>query len=280
MPQDLQTRPPESTAVVLSSEFQAEMMGRVKEQLAEEEFDLPRIQIVHKVQQFQLPDGETIVKSFRAIYLGFHRFNIYWEKQAVEGETLPPTCVSQDCVMGNADRLTQAIGGVNREVYGECRTCWLNEFKSDPKGGKGKACNNKGMLLLWPIDLGLTLPCLLTVSSTGLWVPKEITSQAVAKNIAAEWMICKFELDKAGEGQNVYSTIKVTQDGDILNGRVSEAQCREATRIRAQFLSRVKTVKVAEPESDTAGYVVDPPIRGVASAPSTEPQPGNDGLPF
>lgn len=280
MPKDLQTKTAESTAVVLSPEFQAMMQERVKQQLAEEEFDLPRIEIVHKVQQFKLPlPDEPIVKSFRAVYLGFNRFNAYWDKPAAEGETLPPTCVSNDIAVGSAQREEVTIGGVQRKVYGRCETCWFNEFGSDPKGGKGKACNNKGALLLWPLDLNLTLPCLLTVSATGLWVPKEITSQAVARGIAAEWMICRFELEVAGTGQNVYSTVKITSGGDVLNGKVTEEQCKEATELRKMFLPRVKTIKMV-PVVETVDDVSEP-IGGMPTANDEPPaNPNKDGLPF
>jgi hypothetical protein len=89
--------------------------------------------------------GKITVKTYtegtvmECLIIDQHRANGYWPKGFAGGGD-PPDC--------NAPLGTHGTGTINGKpvVNQECSGCPMNQWGSDPKGGKGKACQNKRMV--------------------------------------------------------------------------------------------------------------------------------------
>ena len=126
------------------------------------------------------------------------RVNGYWSKSLEETGGVAPDCKSDDGVIGQGDR---SGGGItDTSPVHECHTCPLNEFGSDPSGGK--ACKNMWLLfVLRPDD---SVPLLLTLSPASLKPYKEfITGQFVKRHRARGTYVVAIGLEKAKSNDNV-----------------------------------------------------------------------------
>lgn len=120
--------------------------------------------------QIENPDDPTdpeVVKSIEGVIVAHHAVNCYWSKSVEESDgNSPPDCSSADGETGRGDRGTNhATGEVDDALAThDCASCWLNEFGSDPSGGK--ACKNRRHLYIMREDD--LLPLLLPLPATSL----------------------------------------------------------------------------------------------------------------
>ena len=95
---------------------------------------LPQIGIIHRGQLFEMPD-ESKIDSFEGVILDQHQANAWWEKDISEsGGNAMPDCFSLDGI--TSDVTQEKCQNDKRAI------CKQNQFGSDPKTGKGKACKN------------------------------------------------------------------------------------------------------------------------------------------
>lgn len=101
-------------------------------------------------------DGEIMIKEMRGIVLAWSPGQTYYRTAYSErGKArTPPDCVSRDGTFGKGD------------PGGACRRCPLNEWGSDPKGGRGKACKEIIRLIFLRADQ--ILPELITIPPTSI----------------------------------------------------------------------------------------------------------------
>lgn len=99
----------------------------------------PQIKMLRESQLFEMPSGKKIEK-FTGHILYWHNANQYYDKAYEDrqpDDSLFPTCLS-------TDGITSAES--DEENYKRqciaCAECAMNQYGSDPKGGKGKACQN------------------------------------------------------------------------------------------------------------------------------------------
>jgi hypothetical protein len=89
-------------------------------------------------------DGrESTVSEIKGVIVDYKAVKAYWSSEYT-GEKNPPDCLSNDGKRGEG------------EPGGTCNSCVYNEFESDPKGGKGKAC--KDIINLFILTEGSMLP--------------------------------------------------------------------------------------------------------------------------
>jgi len=136
---------------------------------------LPQIKILRETPQYEMPDGTT-VKSFIGNILYWHNANQFYNVEFGDGENGPPVCASSNGIVPD--------GGTN-PYTGPCRTCLKNQYGSDIKGGKGKACQNT--IRLYVLVDGEILPCVIKASPASL-SPKDSLVRWLtnAPNIAAK----------------------------------------------------------------------------------------------
>jgi hypothetical protein len=91
-------------------------------------------------------DGEDVVKEFEAMIAFWKDARSYWAQPLDEsGGGAPPDCSSEDMVTGYG---TFEDGSTCRK----CESCPYNQWESDPKGGRGKAC--KEMIIMFLLRTG------------------------------------------------------------------------------------------------------------------------------
>jgi len=149
------------------------------------------------------PDSPEIVKEIIGVIVDHYPVNAYWEK-AYTGGNVPPDCSSMDAKNGD---------------YGSCASCSFNQWGSDPKDGKGKACKN--MHRVYILREGEVLPLLLTLPPTTLKNFSDyIGLRVVTKGYRSHAVITKVGLKKA---QNA-GGIDYSQAVFALAGKLSPQQ--------------------------------------------------------
>jgi hypothetical protein len=96
------------------------------------------------VREFVLPTGEILGTSFNAVVVEFISYNRYYPGAFKPDDPSPPVCFAHNKVidlMAPPDTAPEKQNDI-------CKTCWANQWESDPKGTKGKACKNTRDLAL------------------------------------------------------------------------------------------------------------------------------------
>jgi len=113
------------------------------------------------------PNDPEVVKSIEGVIVAHHATNAYWSAGLEEsGGGAAPDCISPDGMTGHGDRgVNHATGEVDDPAAAhDCASCWLNQFGSDPAGGK--ACKNRRHLYV--LREGDLIPLLLPLPATSL----------------------------------------------------------------------------------------------------------------
>lgn len=142
-------------------------------------------------------DKPETPQSIEGVVIHSQRVNGYWSKSLEETGGVAPDCSSDDGVTGHGDR---GIDGDGETPTHACGQCPLNEFGSDPKGGK--ACKNQWLLfVLRPEE---SIPLLVTLSPASLKPYKEfVTAQFVKKHRARGTYAVSIGLDKAESSEGI-----------------------------------------------------------------------------
>lgn len=158
---------------------------------------------------FELPgeteDNPVAATEVVGIIIDHHAVNAYWESE-YDGSNNQPNCSSFDGKSG----LDTDSGELRT-----CESCPFNQFGSDTKGGKGKACKN--MHRIYILVSGQPLPMLLTLPPTSLKAWKNYLAKKVVVRGKRPWMVLtKITLKKEkNEGGIAYSQAVFTKVADL-----------------------------------------------------------------
>jgi hypothetical protein len=99
---------------------------------------------------FKLPNGHTSPGPFEAVVLDWRNFYRYYPPGAEYNaqNPKPPTCFALNRELGLMVPHDDADDPQNEN----CATCKHNQWGTDPRGGKGKACENRVKLAVVPAD--------------------------------------------------------------------------------------------------------------------------------
>lgn len=119
----------------------------MKEELKGLPITAPKVEILHAganaFKFTEAPEEEQIKKSFLGVIIHVDPQRAYWEKDVTEGGTgQMPDCFSRDLVKPDTESAKQQAA--------DCASCPHNQFGSDPKGGRGKACKEVRRLFFLP----------------------------------------------------------------------------------------------------------------------------------
>lgn len=121
-----------------------------------------------KAKTFTLPDGSADDGPLVCVVLDWITANTYFEGIYNPKDIKPPVCWA----LGRNVKEVAASKNVPKpqsDKTGLCKDCKQNEWESDPKGGKGKACKNTRRLLVVPANAKEDAsPWVLSVSPTAL----------------------------------------------------------------------------------------------------------------
>lgn len=196
-----------------------------------------------EVQMGGDPNDTEPMKELVGVVCFTHRMNAYWPEAYGSGEdgSQLPECSSMDGKTG----LVVATGEIRN-----CDTCPLNQYGTDVKGGKGKACKN--MRRIYMMCNGDPTPYLLTVPPTSIKDVNKQLTRILAAGVPYTGMIMRFKLEKTKNANNVaYSKVIVEKAAPLPAGAAATIlQLRR--EIKDQYSSMAITMDDYVTVSDTA----------------------------
>lgn len=146
---------------------------------------------------WEVPDEDgnmTETKEIIGIVIDHHPVNAYW-KEKFTGENNPPDCSAMDAHTGTMTMDSKPM---------LCSTCPMNQFGSDPEGGKGKACKNLQRVYL--IRSGEVFPLLLALPPSSLENFRTYARRLTGKMKAFTSVVTRITLEKdKSDGGIIYS---------------------------------------------------------------------------
>lgn len=173
-------------------------------------------------------DGEQEVKKVDGVIVYFGYQNAYWDKTIDEtGGGDPPVCFARDGAYG--------VGNPG----GTCLTCPYNQFGSDDRGGKGKACKN--MAVLFVLQPNTVLPVVFMLPPTSVKVVRKYMANLAVAGLRYFQVQSSFTLEKAkNEKGTAYSVVSITSIDAKEGNTISERK-----RLAAADLSAIEEYRRA-----------------------------------
>lgn len=128
------------------------------------------------------PSHPDVVKEIVGVIVDHHACNAYWEDK-FSGGNAAPDCASLDGIVGSG------VPG------GACVECEMNQWGSDPTGGKGKACKN--MRRVYVLRSRDTFPLLLTLPPTSIKNFATFLKRVLMKGLSSREVVARITLAKA-----------------------------------------------------------------------------------
>lgn len=158
-----------TTAVATRSSGAVSVQDAMKAQLAKlADKTMPATGVSIRItqdKQFALPDGTKTRDPLTLVIVDFQSMNRYYPNGFDKDNITPPACAAIGEIPIN---LVPFDESPERQAD-TCKECPQNQWGSDPKGGKGKACKNSRVLAVLPPDATDDTPMwTLTVSPTGI----------------------------------------------------------------------------------------------------------------
>lgn len=142
-------------------------------------------------------EGSEMAKTLEGVIIYHMDTNAYWPDAIDDGAHVPPACVSRNGRMGLG-----TPGGM-------CATCALNQFGTDSKKGRGKACKN--MKMLFVLQPGKLLPLAILLPPTSIPPVKKYLLQLTSEGMPFYGVKSKLSLvkDKNADGTE-FSKLAIT----------------------------------------------------------------------
>ena len=156
----------------------------------------------------ETPEGQDTTPEIQGIIIYKQTIRGYWAKSIEEGGgSMPPDCSSED--------------GVTGTVYGDCKTCHLNQFGSS-RTSRGKACQEKQLLYVLVEDR--ILPIIIQVPATSLKsVHQYMVSLIGSKNPRPYWqVVTSFKLITIKGDPFTYAQIVAQSEGFLDANQVEQ----------------------------------------------------------
>ena len=147
------------------------------------------------------------VKELSGVVLDHYPIKSWWAEE-YSGEKNAPDCSSMDCKFGTGSEKHGIPAG---QV---CATCPYNQWGSDPKGGKGKAC--KDIFRVYTIQEGHAFPVLLALPPTSIGNWRQYVQRITNKLLPYYGVVtvAKLEKDKNASGIE-YSKVTFAKAADL-----------------------------------------------------------------
>lgn len=212
---------------------------------------------------FELPgendDTPVAATELVGIIIDHHPVNAFWETE-YDGSNNQPDCSSFDGKTG----LDTGSGEVRT-----CASCPYNQFGSDIKGGKGKACKN--MHRIYILVGGQPLPMLLALPPTSLKAWKNYLGKKVVVRGKRPWMVLtKITLKKEkNENGIAYSQAVFTKVADL-----TPTECETIKPMADSIKTLTRSAAMQSAETFTAEATDTAPAGGFSEV------DGDDDNPF
>ena len=195
---------------------------------------LPVAKIAHQAQIYKY--GDENLEEIAGYILNYQYVNAWWEKSfdEVGGGSLP------DCASSNGRVPTQG----DKTQSKDCASCPKNQWGSDPKGGNGKACQNKVRLHIKRGDE--LLPLRLVVPSTSIKPWEEYLTLISNKKVPYQIVSTTLGLAKATSKNIEYSTMTFKMGEVVKEKAVMEELKAIIDQCSKQFGDEIMTDEMTE----------------------------------
>jgi len=196
-----------------------EVTSIIQDNLGDEEtmtvMDLTRVSVpsgggtTWVIPDIDQPSGELETKEITGVIIATRTTRQYWQEE-FDGSGSPPDCSSADGITG--------VGNPG----GLCADCPFNEFGSDLKGGRSKACSEKRLIFI--ARENDFLPTVVAAPAGSLKNVKNYLVNLASKMRYAHsvYTALTLEKDKNADGI-VYSKIVPRKLGDVEKPEVTKA---------------------------------------------------------
>jgi hypothetical protein len=188
-------------------------------------------------------DGEKSEKTLRGV-IGYQTVaRGYWEALFEDGGGEPPSCYSNDGRVG--------VGNPG----GDCSTCKFNQWGSDRRGGKGKACRELRLLFLLQEDS--FLPMVVALPPTSVKNAHHYLVRLASKGVPYYGVITEISLTKEKSDNGIsYAKAEFKSVGRLDPEQT--AKMRAYKEVISTTLAKSIVVTSNDVESDTRGEDSDP----------------------
>jgi len=205
---DLATAAPNLLPAILHGQDASDEIFSTKDNMVGVTPQVPRIEILREGQVFRIAGSQETFPEFNAVIVAHHATRTYYSKPMGEGANRRPDCSSSNGLFGSpgqADDGSDAcpippeLRKSNQAKYKNqfiCATCPKNEWGTEPKGGRGKACKERHVLYLMPTDpeLASKIPFLLRIAPSSLGVKDRFFTLLTTRGIPHQTVITKLAL--------------------------------------------------------------------------------------
>lgn len=136
-----------STAVAMPGDLMAEFAAAAKEAAAKERPNVSKISL--KGGQLTYMGNVLPDKRIDVVLIGVGYWQKFYEGAFNPNVTVNPTCFA---VQGGSGEGMVPHENVDEPISEDCTSCKFNQWKSDLRGGKGKACKEGRRLAIIPAD--------------------------------------------------------------------------------------------------------------------------------
>lgn len=196
--------------------------------------DLTRIQVPtggSTTFEFATARGEQSTKELNVVILYTNGRRSYWEEAFAGDKRVPPTCFSNDMLVGSRSREYNELPEVGSvPVYGECDTCHFAQWgtKRGPDGAmrNGQACKSvRGVYFM--SEYG-RLPMWIAFPPTSLPMWKKYLLSLAAEELAYTDVVTRITLQKAGNDIGSYAVPVLSMAAELGDADREQAQALSA----------------------------------------------------
>jgi hypothetical protein len=239
------------------TDMMADMLQEAKEG-TDPQFKLIKV-AAGGINLFQRSDEETF-KELHGIIIAYAKSFAFWyPKEAteqakffellgntftVESEELP-ICTSNNGIVGTQPKYFNDGNGLM--FFGDCNSCWLNQFGSSFKG-HGKACQNRRRILFLFKDA--EFPCIVSLPPTSIRAFDGYIAHLLELKVGAPFVYTRIRLEKkeTKDGQP-YSVAKF--DLPAKPDFIDEKDMAIMIQLRKAFEKTIKSAPASREEFDS-----------------------------
>ena len=249
----------QAQAVALPGSWREKLAGMAKDQAAKERPSVSKISLRAGVIKY----GDQPVKGNilpAIVLLAAHR-NTYYDRPFDPNNLANPVCFALS-IEGEEMEAHENVPDDNVPAFEQrrtrdCSTCPLNEWGSDPKGGRGKACKETRRLIILPADAATSAEAAKAAEMAIIDIP--VTSGKNYSNfvngLAASAQVPPWAaLTDISTQPDAKSQFKVTFTPTSV---IDDDAVLEAIHARFEEAQRVALIPYDEVSSTTGGKMVD-----------------------
>lgn len=172
-------------------------------------------------------EGIDSRRSLDVVVLHARLGRSYWSSSldSGAGESTPPDCSSPDARVGFGT------------PGGECSSCPMAQWGSDPKSERGQACKLRNLLLVLLGDS--IMPVVLSLPPTSLKPWKQYAMRLSGRGVPYYGVVTRFSLEKRTSGSQSFSVAM-----PAFGAKLSAEELSQVKAFRAQFEETFRAVKI------------------------------------